>query len=238
MTDSRSVDYLVMLLSSDWFFDYWAAIGIGLPKVTKTRLQKGCRSIVRQLLLVQGKEVREYYHVNFSNERIVATRASFMELLDNCNLVSPESTNILFAINSKKKYESPSTLELLENCTELLVTARWNELGIPLDGSIALVLTEAAKRKSPAETDFCELDLDSSTTWDLFVRSLSPDIPTFLSDLISVDQRCVSKLDYTWCLACEQLTSKQQETLLNWYRAVVQKISGETLKLSSLRLAD
>jgi len=52
MSIPLSVDYLVMLLSTDWFFDHWPAIGIAMKKQTKAHLQNGCRSIIKQILTV------------------------------------------------------------------------------------------------------------------------------------------------------------------------------------------
>jgi hypothetical protein len=128
------------------------------------------------------------------------------------------------------------TLQLLEDITELAVSGRLSELESQLDESIKDSLTEAARLPAPGDVDFTTLDLGSGSDWDKFIRSLSPDIPTFLSDLISVNHRTVSRLDYLWCRVSEDLTEERQERLLEWYRKAFFALSGRRLDLKSLRL--
>jgi hypothetical protein len=69
------VDKVVMLLSTDWFLPYWSVVGIEATE-QKLCVQEGCRQIVHEM--VNG--ATEYYHVNFSDERLRATRQSLRDL--------------------------------------------------------------------------------------------------------------------------------------------------------------
>src|SRR5215475_4587263 len=43
------IEYLVLLLSTDWFFPYWNEIGIELPQSKKTCIQQGCREVINAI---------------------------------------------------------------------------------------------------------------------------------------------------------------------------------------------
>jgi hypothetical protein len=42
--------YLIMLLSTDWFWPYGSEIGLHLDAETKAKIQNGCRAIVRNVI--------------------------------------------------------------------------------------------------------------------------------------------------------------------------------------------
>jgi hypothetical protein len=65
------VDQVVMLLSTDWFLPYWSLIGIEADE-ERLCVQKGCRQIVHEVM----NGATDYYSVNFSYERLRATRRS------------------------------------------------------------------------------------------------------------------------------------------------------------------
>ncbi len=78
--NADKVDTLIMLLSTDWFLPYWGLIGMYLEDGPQICVQQGCRDIVQEI--VSGRA--EYYHVDFSQKRVEATRRAFIALLKNC----------------------------------------------------------------------------------------------------------------------------------------------------------
>src|SRR5947199_10858238 len=44
------IEFLVLLLSTDWFLPYWAEIGIDVAEDKKIGIQQGCREIVEEIL--------------------------------------------------------------------------------------------------------------------------------------------------------------------------------------------
>src|SRR5713101_3343760 len=76
------IDYLVLLLSADWFKAHWDVVGIRLSDDSmKNSMQAGCRDIVKQILA--GAET--YYSVSFSEERRRLTRSMVTSLLERLN---------------------------------------------------------------------------------------------------------------------------------------------------------
>jgi hypothetical protein len=58
-------DYLLMILSSDWFYDFWWLVGIVGSETEKKLLQSGLRPIVEQII----SGAKEYWLTDFSTER-------------------------------------------------------------------------------------------------------------------------------------------------------------------------
>src|SRR2546422_5674260 len=42
-------EYLILLLSTDWFLPYWTEIGIDIAEDKKIGIQQGCREIIDQI---------------------------------------------------------------------------------------------------------------------------------------------------------------------------------------------
>jgi hypothetical protein len=130
---------------TDWFFDHWAAIGISVDKVTKPKLQSGCRVITKHILFVNGQQVEEYYHVSFLPDRVMSTRKALIGLLDDCAIQPIVKNDILFALNSKK-YRSPATHDLFEEITDLLVARRLDDTKPLLDKNIGAAVVELQRK--------------------------------------------------------------------------------------------
>lgn len=73
-----NLDQLIMLLSADWFFPHWRAIGIDISDEQKQLLQSGFKIITDQIIL--GAE--QYYFIDFSAYRMEETNRLFGALLD------------------------------------------------------------------------------------------------------------------------------------------------------------
>jgi hypothetical protein len=240
--DAISADYLVMLLSSDWFFEYWPTIGIGVAKAKKTALQNGCRSIMKQILAVNSEEAKGNLNVSFDFSRVMRARELFMDLLAKSELDCCATSTIHAALDQKKY--SAKTLETLEDVTRMQLQNMLNGVPPKLEPSIKQTLHKAWKHKQTLtegwqpidHLDFGQLDLASSSHWDQEMRELTPDIPTCLSDQISLNNKIVSALEYIWCLASEDLNTEQKKELIDWYCAITENLTGTVLKLPCLSL--
>jgi hypothetical protein len=70
-------DYLIILLSADWFLPYWEDIGIDIAEIKKIDIQQGCREIVDEML--DGAET--VFMGDCSEDRMRKTASSFLALL-------------------------------------------------------------------------------------------------------------------------------------------------------------
>jgi hypothetical protein len=122
------IDHIILLLSTDWFFDYWPAIGIGIEKRKKALLQTGCRAIVKQILSTKLGPVENYYLSDFGEDRLARTRTLLLELMSRYGLDECVQEAIFSALE-KKRYSNNSLdrIRVLEDITALVVEDRLND---------------------------------------------------------------------------------------------------------------
>jgi hypothetical protein len=224
---SYELDKLVMLLSADWFLPHWHTIGIFAEEEKKRCLQQGCREIVRQIM----SGAKQYWDTDFAPERVRKTRSAFDVLLKTCK-VEEAAVNRISGLGSEA--ESPiddGTRWLLVSMTEQLLDSSVTE-GPPLDNAVKDALKNEWKQwKEPSEIDFKTLCLTSTTNWDQYLKSITPDLPAMLADYV-VAIASQSKFEVLWGFINARLPAKQRHELLNWYRSVAQSLTGEPLRLA------
>jgi hypothetical protein len=186
---------------------------------------------------------------DFSGDRLTGTRKLFLELVSQTGL--DECTQeAIFSALERKRYSSNALyrMRVLEDITALVVEDRLNDTEARLAEPIKQVLSSAWRYKlvdhsesvlvsDIANFDFEFANLNSPSDWDRFIRSLTPDQPSLLSDLISVDDQKVSNLEFVWCLAAELLSDAARKELSDWYRATFWELTGEVLLMPCLSLA-
>lgn len=172
-----------------------------------------------------------------------------LELVNQHGLDECEQEAIFLALE-KKRYSNDSLyrLRVLEDITALVVEDRLNDTERHLAEPIKQVLSRAWHYKlvdhseavlvgDIANFDFEFANLNSPSDWDRFIRSLTPDQPSMLSDLVSVDDKIVCNLEFVWCLAAELLSDTARKELADWYRAIFLELTGEVLPMKCLSLA-
>lgn len=240
-------DKIIMLLSTDWFFDHWAAIGIGLETSKKCMLQSGSRNIVKQFPQNFDEELVAYYHLQ-SMEESTLTKSLFLDLMDFCKITELSKRIILDSL-TRKIYTGAKyfLLQVLEDLTQLLVENYFDDSEYSLSPHIKSSLSSLWVRterfstgrvslKDPRQINFESLSEESSSLWDQTVRQLVPDNPTFLVDDLTSNRPIISLLEYVWCLTCESLTEEQQSELTHWYCSTIEALTGTTIQLPTLSL--
>ena len=206
-----TADTLVMLLSTDWFLPYWSTIGIEAKK-RKDCIQQGCREIVRHM--IAGAE--EYYLISFSEDRVNATREALQALAAKCGLDSASSERIA-------ELSAPRPERHWQETTAWLLTVALDELlqDDQLEASIKATLQRAKANFSFDDLDFEQLCMNSRSQWDAYIRQLTPELPTSLSNWIAVAVLAEAKLD---CVLRE-LNAEQQQHLLARFRGIAKSIT-------------
>jgi hypothetical protein len=101
-----------------------------------------------------------------------------------------------------------------------------------LTSAITEVLRKAVdewRQYDVGEINFRELCLSSTTEWDRYTRSPTPDQPAMLAHEVSaIASR--SKFDVLWGAINAILTSPQRQELINWYRIMGRSLTGEPLR--------
>lgn len=202
-----------MLLSTGWFAPYWSVIGIEADK-EKRCFQKGCREIVLQVIGNAG----DYYLIDFSSDRIERTRENLRLLAGTCKLSEAARTRVEDLVADK------SGRDQLEK-TAWLFRSFHDELlrDEELEQRIKPVLARSRSKFSFADDlNFEEVCLHSSTTWDNYIKSLTPELPASLAHLVSTGLLAIAEL----ADVLKQLTTVQRERLHARFRVLAKSLTG------------
>ena len=201
-----------MLLSTDWFFPYWPIIGI-IAGDERGCFQQGCREIFRELIA----GARDYYSISFSVGRIEATGRAVQILARKCRFSPQACQRIDELCTPNVSRDDKQTIAWMFSTLldELLGDQQ-------LDETTQAVLLRAQEHFA---FDFETLEqccAQSQTEWDAYIRQLTPDLPTTLSDFVSVGLVPEAQLDFV----LQQLDRIQRSVLLNHYRTAMLKTTG------------
>jgi hypothetical protein len=207
------VDQVVMLLSTDWFLPYWSVMGIDASE-QRVCIQKGCRQIVREVM--NGATI--YYHINFSDERLQATRQGIRDLARKCRLGESSEMNLEDLVDSR-----PAREQFYKGAWLFKTLANHLANDDQLDATTKLVLQRTRRQHAVMDDlDFAQLCSRSNSTWDNYTRSLTPELPTSLADFLSED--LVANQLLTSVLA--QLTQAQKDGLLSRFQSIAKSVTG------------
>ena len=206
-------DYLIMLLSTDWFLPYWTEIGIDIAEAKRIGIQQGCREILEEILW--GFD--SLHPVGFSGKRKQETESKFIALLRRCEAEQEVSATF-------KEWASLSHREL----TAVHMCATFSRDISSADGSGAApylefaIRAEVVKAWEAHDLDpavFEDICLSSKTEWDIRTRKLLNSPKTLKNQLwrVLLDHR----LRAFWTDLRERLTPQQLQQLASWYRAMI-----------------
>src|SRR5437016_3744116 len=105
------IEFLVLLLSTDWFLPYWTEIGIDVVEDKKIGIQQGCREIIEEIL---GGDDSTFIR-SFSEHHRREAGSRFLALLRRCE-AEPELSA------TRKEWENLSHREL----TAVFLCAEFN----------------------------------------------------------------------------------------------------------------
>jgi|GEM_PF-1628601 len=222
---NTSVDKLVMLLSTDWFFDYWSAIGLSSKDENRRLLQKKCQDIVQQQIMI---DVKEYWLTSFTESRIEKTVAKFLDAVKSCGL----GNFFLNRVNALLENRNDLLLDvdtawLLGSITELIISGTvindMDEFAPMIKEKIASIWMEC----DLGGMDFSELCLNSESTWDQYIRGVTPDLPTMVADYVAVEITGKDRFLLFWDRVGKSLPSAQKVNLLNGYKSAAYELSGQ-----------
>jgi hypothetical protein len=228
-TDSK-VDKLIMLLSTDWFFPYWSAIGLYMDDEGRRSLQGKMRDIVRDLM----SGATEYWLISFSKERITRTQQLLYSVLQRVG-VAPVSADRIRQLIGEAPQSSldDRTAWLLRSITEMLFEGALDDENKRLDPAIKQVVVEGWSKHESVDIDFEGLSGNAHSAWDRYVASLTPGLPTYLPDYVSVHLVKRNQFDSLRDFLATALTRKQQTELMAWYGSIAQSLTGEPVILPS-----
>ncbi len=210
-------DHSAMLLSTDWFTPYWSVIGIEAEK-EKQCFKAGCREIVQQF--TEGAS--NYYLVNFSAERIAQTRENLRSLARRCEFSEAPSSGLEDLLADRPgRDQLQKTAWMFRNLYSELMTH--NEIEVATKNVLTRIWAKFAF------TDDLQLEaacLQSTTGWDRYIRSLTPELPASLAYLVETSLLSIAELREVLNL----LDPNQREQLHSRFRALATQRTGLDLE--------
>jgi hypothetical protein len=217
-------DSLIMLLSTDWFAPYWQTIDLEIAADTRHCIQSSCRGLVRQI--VSGTE--QYYHVSFSDERIQNTKDTIMRLIAVCH-VNDATANLFESLVKRQERVGSDTGRagwIFFALTKRLLTDWSPREDSYLDPFIRATVARVFAKYDVSEINFGQLCLNSTSTWDRYIRDLTPDQPTHLADYLGAQLISPRTFDHVWSDLRKELSENRRKELLAWYQATAKSFMG------------
>lgn len=160
-----------MLLSSDWFFEKWWLLGLRASLKEKGNPQERCRQIVKQML----GSAQQYWLVNFSEERESVTSRKFFDAVSSCGLANSFASRIREVADGKGARESDNNFNLLfSTITEALIARPPHALPASVIESVTANWRLLASNELDSLDSLAER---SQTSWDIYLRGLTPTAP-------------------------------------------------------------
>jgi hypothetical protein len=226
-TDVKTeIDFLIMLLSSDWFFDHWGLIGLDADPAKRRHIQLDCRKLIDQFLSgVPEGEDREYWLTDFSMERHSQTYDLFFLAVEESRV------GVAFAATAKLLLTGPVASErdrsaawFLGRLTQELVKRSASVDQEPLSPEIVQRVVEVWSGLKPAEVNLKRLEVASDSDWDLQLRFVLPDRskyspPQERGILSSFATGIIKPTAFVrfWDSVTRKLSSSERSTLADWY---------------------
>ena len=222
-------DSLIMLLSSNWFSSQWAAIGLSVDRRQEDELREGCRRIVMQIM----NAASEYWLTSFSPQRCEVTDSMFRTVLSSVGL--EESTlqriNRLVGESSRVEFDILTKTTVIELTEKLLAGVSSDDVP-ELDMNVReRMIAVWDKWHQQQGIDFDEECLSSNSDWDIYLRSLTPDLPTWLSDYVFGVVEEQDKFNLLWDFINTGLTASERNKLLLWYESAARTLMHRALNL-------
>jgi hypothetical protein len=206
------IDYLVLLLSTDWFRPYWSDIAIEVDDSVATSIQKGCREIVKQIL----SGVDNYVFVSFSEQRRKETHVLLESLLN--KLGAEEAFSATLNEWTATIHDETTAAWVYARLTRDLFADRIGKREPRPDPLIERVMADAEVSYELDPVEFREICTKSQSAWDAYIGGLTPDQPTFLADTLAAVLR-VHRFRSFWESMIGKLTPHQRQDLIAWYRS-------------------
>jgi hypothetical protein len=79
--------------------------------------------------------------------------------------------------------------------------------------------------------NFDTICVNSNSNWDVYTRSLTPDLPTFLSDYLADLLRRTTDTRKFWSSLADAVSRQDRQSLAGWYSTSAAKLAGEPVRL-------
>jgi len=222
------IDNVVLLLSTDWFMGYWHLIGLEASENVRKNVQAECRQIVSQIM----GGASGLYERSYEERRQLETVRLLREALNKSNVgdtFSARMEDILYGpvANDKDK----KAAGFLGWRTEDIQRGKYTAAECWLSPELTRKISENWLATTVNVPGFEALNLASTSKWDVYIRSLTPDLPTMLSDFVSA--AIIRPWHFVMFWTSIDLTGDERSELRGWYKYIANKAKIHDFRLPS-----
>jgi len=213
-------DYLLLLLSTDWFLPHWTEIGIDISDETaKVEVQQGCREIVGAIL----NGLPDFFFADFSDDSIHETESKFQALVSRVGVRLKVSSTL--AEWSSLSHQELNAAWLCASLNSQIASADALGQGPQLEFPIRASVIKTWELHPLSAEVFRDVCLSSNTEWDIRIGKLLLNPRALVNRLwkVLVNHR----LRVFWTDLRDLLSAKQLQQLASWYRAMIRSNSKE-----------
>lgn len=218
-----------MLLSTDWFLPFWSRVGLNVQSAERVKVQEACRITVGHILSGAPGDARQYWLTDFSPERLAKSQSLLTQGLRERKVPAEVLSSIESFIRGNNPTIDGPTQWLVVSLTEQLINGE-SSVRLDLPSVTQRALKEAWSRCHEVDLDWGELCRQSSSSWDAYSRSLTPDLPLMLADSAS---DFVNQPEFAcfWEFVQTALTNTERKQLLHWYHTAAESLTNNPLRL-------
>lgn len=230
MDAKNEIDKIIMLFSADWFAPYFSLCFSDIDDKDVCAIKLSARHAVGKFMFKEPV----YWNISFAPERLRETKKYFQESLikSDLNGLKVESIINFFNAANDLNEEEETTVWLFWELTEAL--AKEDENHFPLIAgkktltAIRQEITDIINNK--IQFDLESIALASQTVWDIYLRSLTPDLPTYLSDYAINFFVNFDRFRVFWWNMRKKLDDSELNSLVKWYEKKSSEITDPNFK--------
>jgi hypothetical protein len=199
LLEDQHFDVALLLLSSDWFLPYWELAGLRVPPNQRATIQALARQEVRSLIGTS----RTYWEADFDPQGLASARQALFRA------IRGDAVEMSRAAPNSVQVEALLRM-VLDSCISE------STFGQQVGDDVAAEVRECVLRSASgvAAFNFEAIASRSESEWDVYLRSLTPDLPTHLSDFAS-EQVVGGEFASIWARLVSKLGSQSIQTIVS-----------------------
>lgn len=215
-------DKLAMLLSTDWFFPWWASIGLRIPRHEKHRIQHECREEVKAIV----SSADTYWLASFEIARVERTMVRISGLLiRSVSKNSALSRKFVDLENFANGQSSEIYPDLIEVMMDLLISGDLSS-DSHMDVNVSEHIINIWKEVGKNNIDYSKYCEESRGEWDIIISSLTPDLPCMTADFVSLELESRDRVANFWSYISSSLDAAAVISVIRWYEDVANDLTG------------
>lgn len=218
----ENFDQFVLLLSSDWG-EPFLQCDLELTHDEMRNVKLASRSAVEHLMST-ALEPKTFYNADMSIERRKRTwNILSSHLLSKKTL---ERVQLFIENDLNQKHFDDITLSALWLILDDYFVSRASSDINQINSQKLIQLKSVFIQLESGDDDIEQIAIDSNSKWDNYLTSLTPEIPTALSDFYEIKVNINSKFKRFWVNVMKILDKEEESLLLSWLAREYESLTG------------